>query len=190
MKIVKAVLAASVTVMLAGCLSSSTRLPSYWNIESKGADVRLPDAKSGKVTRLSSLMVRSPYDSSRIVVLRADGSLAFDPFNSFADGPRSLLAGPVFDLAREFPQFGTVLPVSSVAKSDQTLAVDVIRLALDGRKEGELWAVVEVRATLLRDRQVISSGFGDARIDAKGGDFSAAFSEAFSSAFRTACRAL
>lgn len=135
---------------LAGCLSSAPKPPVNWTI-----DV----AAEAKV---ASAVVCAPYAGQRLAVLRADGSIAFDPFNSFAAAPGSIIKDAV------------------VARRGEGALV-VRRLALDCRAAGRRDAVVELEIAL-GDRL----GKGEAAEPTADGNYSAAFSRAFEKAYTQA----
>ena len=84
---------------LTGCLSSAPKAPVNWTVEPSAAAVpRVQSQKYGTV-RVAQVAVRAPYDGLRLAVLRRDGSVAFDPFNSFASSPSALLRGAAQDVA-------------------------------------------------------------------------------------------
>ena len=126
--------------LLAGCLSSAPKEPMYWTL----------DADTG--IAVSAVRMRAPYDSIRIPVLRADGSIAFDSFNSFATKP-SRLASEAFKIGREGP------------------IVTVRTFALDCRGEGKRDALVEL------ELEGGVKSVGTAPTD--DGNYSKAFSAAF-----------
>ena len=130
---------------LAGCFSSASEAPVAWIID---ADTDLA---------VSAVSVAAPYDGLRLVVLRPDGSVAFDGHNSFSSRPGALIRAAVrVDFAAP-PLF-------------------VRRLALDCTQKGTRKAVVDLafggtaEAPLLR-----ASGSADA----SDGNYTRAFSEAF-----------
>ena len=63
----------------AGCLGPAPKPPANWTIDVDA------DVKASFVT------VCAPYGGQRIAVLRQNGSIAFDPCNSFAAAPASIL---------------------------------------------------------------------------------------------------
>ena len=63
--------------VLAGCLGSAPKPPVTWTIDVES------DAK------VAFAAVCAPYGGQRFAVLRSDGSIAFDPRNSFAAAPGS-----------------------------------------------------------------------------------------------------
>lgn len=135
---------------LAGCLSSAPRPAVNWLLD--------PQVEE----RVAAVSVAVPYDSTRIAVLRADGSVAFDAFNVFAAKPSALLKAAV---------------VCPREKGE----VIVRRLALDCRRPGLREARVEL--LLLADGKAAE---GAAAVDAASGNYSAAFAQAFEQALREA----
>ena len=165
--------------VLAGCMSSAPKAPDCWTIEMDRAG--LPDADVAGMglpaVRVASPTVRAPYDGTRLAVLRADGSLAFDGFNAFAASPALILRGTVQD-ALESAGLTVVAPTSS-AHADATIETTVLRLALDCRRDGRRDAVVSLSLTLVDGRRVQATGRGEGRESAMAGDYSSAFSRAF-----------
>ena len=90
---------------LAGCLGSAPKPPVNWTI----------DIETG--SKVAFAAVCAPYGGQRFAVLRADGSIAFDPCNSFAASPGSIIKDAVVGRKGEGALF-------------------VRRLALDCRAEG------------------------------------------------------
>ena len=139
---------------LAGCLSTPPAAPTCWTIEYPPA----AGAQRGRV----SLNVRAPFDGTQLAILRADGSLAFDAYNTFAARPKLLL---------------------KAAAEDAGLVgeIEVTRLALDCRQKGVRSAVVEL--TLYREGKLARAS-GSAAVSSPA-DFSAAFSAAFAAAVKS-----
>ena len=140
--------------VLAGCLGSAPKPPVNWTIDIE------PDAKVAFAT------VCAPYGGQRIAVLRPDGSIAFDPCNSFAAAPGSIIKDAVVG-----------------RKSEGSLFVR--KLALDCRAEGRRNAVVSL--------EIVSSdrvGKGEAAEPTDDGNYSAAFSRAFTKAYANAIEGL
>lgn len=135
---------------LAGCLGSAPKPPVNWNIEVES------DAKVAFAT------VCAPYGGQRIAVLRPDGSIAFDPFNSFAAPP------------------GSILKDALVARGGNG-ALFVRRLALDCRRQNMRNAVVDLEIT-----DGTRTAKGSASAPTADGNFTAAFSSAFESAYSKA----
>ena len=139
---------------LAGCLGSAPKAPVNWTIDVDS------EAKTTFVA------VCAPYGGQRIAVLRPDGSIAFDPCNSFAASPSAILKDAL------------------VARGGKG-AVVVRRLALDCRTPGQRDALVELEVTV-GDQ----SAKGAASVPTPDGNFSAAFSSAFSKAYAEAQKGL
>lgn len=137
----------SISLALVGCLSSAPKAPTSWVIE----------ADTG--CAVSSVEVIAPYDGVRFVVMRKDGSVAFDGMNVFAARPASLLRGAL----RSDPA-GPVLYVR--------------RLALDCTKEGERRAVAELLAVTRDGNEFLAA----ASVDASDGNYSRAYGKAFADA--------
>ena len=136
--------------ILAGCLGSAPKTPVYWTIEVETAE------------KAAFVMVCAPYGGQRIAVLRGDGSIAFDPCNSFAASPAAILKDALV----------TRGGVGSVV---------VRRLALDCREPGRRDAVVELDIAAGE-----KSASGSASVSAADGNYSAAFSRAFAKAYAEA----
>ncbi len=132
---------------LAGCLGTAPKPPVNWNIEVETDD------------KVAFATVCAPYGGQRIAVLRPDGSIAFDPFNSFAASP------------------GAILKDAVVARGGKG-ALFVRRLALDCRKQGSRNAVVDLEIT-----DGTRTAKGTASEPTADGNFTAAFSRAFKSAY-------
>ena len=140
--------------VLAGCLGPAPKTPAYWTIDVDSAD------------KVAFVTVCAPYGGQRIAVLRQDGSIAFDPANSFAAAPASILKD------------------SLVARGGKG-AVMVRRLALDCRAEGRRDAVVSL--------EIVSgnrASKGNAAEPTADGNYSKAFSSAFTKAYAEALEGL
>ena len=139
---------------LAGCLGPAPKVPSYWTIDVDS------DAKAAFV------MVCAPYGGQRIAVLRQDGSVAFDPSNSFAASPAAIIKDAL---------------VTRGGKG----AVMIRRLALDCRSAGLRDALVEVDYIIGE-----KTGRGSSSVPANDGNYTAAFSRAFQKAYVQAINAV
>ena len=181
----KKLIALSLFPLLSGCLSASAPRVTQWLLEYKGP-VRVTRLVKYEVGRVSQVLVRSPYNEVGIAVLRADGSMAFDPYNEYAANPTALLKGFVFDAMDASGLFGTVVNPSSSVKSQALAEVLVSRLALDCRKEGERKAVAAVRVRLIANDGKALYAQGEGSADAKDGNYGAALSAALSAALNTA----
>ncbi len=175
------------SMALGGCISSAPRAADNWTIEflrtvegADGDDKRLPGV------RISHVTVRAPYDGTRLAVMRANGSLAFDSYNAFAAAPGQLLRGAVQDAVEASGVFSSVYAANSSALCDMTLETTVTRLALDCRKEGRRDAVVELTLVLLKGREAVCTTRAEGKAASGDGDYSAAFSRALGKAVRSA----
>lgn len=187
---IKIIFALLLTWGCAGCFTASPLETSDWSVEFHEHAKRTAKPKFG-VVRVSQVSVRAPYDVRSIQVMRADGSLAQDPYNRFAAAPSQLLKGPVVDALEASGVFEEVVGSASSAAVSAVAEVSVSRLALDCRKEGSRTAVVSLTMLLLgRDRGIVSYVRGDGSADAADGNYAKAFSEAFSSAIESASRQL
>ena len=138
----------------AGCLGPAPKPPANWTID---VDTEV---------KASFVTVCAPYGGQRIAVLRQNGSIAFDPCNSFAAAPTSILKDAL---------------VSRGGK----LSLVVRRLALDCRAPGQRDALVELEL-ISGDR----SAKGAASVPTPDGNYSSAFSRAFAKAFDEAWKGL
>lgn len=178
---------------LSGCFSfGSKKVAKLWTVDCPGHPIltvgpRVNEATPPKTVRIGSVSVAAPWDCDNIVVRRADGSVARDPYNKFAAQPAALLKGPLMALAASEGVFGRVMPGATAASPDAILELTVTDLSLDCSGNGRK-ASVALSAALVSGagRKVIADGSGDARADASSGDYTAAFSEAFSSALKSA----
>ena len=178
---------------LSGCFSfGSKKVAKLWTVDCPGHPIltvgpRVNETTPPKTVRIGSVSVAAPWDCDNIVVRRADGSVARDPYNKFAAQPAALLKGPLMCLAANEGAFGRVLSGMSSASPDSILELTVTDLSLDCSGSGRQ-ASVALSAALVSGsgRKVIADGSGSARVDASAGDYSAAFSEAFSSAVKAA----
>ena len=191
-KAMLSVLVASLAAM-SGCLSSKPKHETkLWTIECPGSAQlagapHANEATPPQTIRLGSVSVTAPWDCDNIVVRRADGSLARDPYNKFASQPAALLKGPLLCLASQDGSFGRVLSSMTAASPDAILELTVTDLSLDCSGSGRQASVALSTALVSGSgRKVIADGAGDAKADASAGDYSAAFSEAFSSALKMA----
>ena len=181
----KKLIALSLIPLLSGCLSASSPKVTQWLLEYKGP-VRATRLVKYEVGRVSQVLVRSPYNEVGIAVLRADGSMAFDPYNEYVANPTAMLKGFVFDAMDASGLFGTVVNPSSSVRSQAMLEVLVSRLALDCRKEGERKAVAAVRVRLIANDGKALYAQGEGSADAKDGNYGEALSTALSTALNSA----
>ena len=176
--------------VLAGCFTSRPPEIRDWTVEFCWRAKPVAQPKFG-VVRVSQVTVRAPYDARGFQVLRADGSLAQDPYNRFAASPSQLLKGPIQDAFAASGAFDGVVGQSSSAAVSAVAEVSFSRFALDCRTDGSRTADVALTVLVLdRDRKIAALLRGDGRADAAAGDYSKAFSEAFSAAIESASRQL
>ena len=150
----KRILILSALALLAGCLGSAPKRPTCWTIETE------------PLTAVGRVVVSAPYSGTRFAVLRADGSLAFDPGNVFAAAPSVILGDAI--QSRRRPGVLTVR-----------------KLALDCREAGRRDAVVELEIV----RKGEPARKGAAAVGTADGNYTAAFSAAFATAYRQAVEA-
>ena len=181
----KKLIALALLPILSGCLSASSPKVTQWLLEYKRTHRAVQPAKY-EVGRVSQVLVRSPYNEVGIAVLRADGSMAFDPYNEYAANPTAMLKGFVFDAMEASGLFGAVVNPSSSVRSQAISEVMVTRLALDCRKEGERKAVVAVCVRLIPNDGKTLYAQGEGTVDANDGNYGAALSDALSAALNSA----
>ena len=183
--------AAAALAATSGCFSSGVKKQAkLWTIDCRGSAIvvqKANEAAPPKTVRIGSVTVSAPWDCDSIMVRRADGSLARDPYNKFAAQPAALLKGPLMSLAAGDASFGRVLPGATAASPDAILELAVTDFSLDCSGKSRQ-ASVALSAALVSgaSRKVIADGSGEARADATSGDYTAAFSEAFSAAVKEA----
>lgn len=169
-----------------GCLTASTPAPvAQWPLEYTGSGSSQKAARFG-VARVSQIAVRAPYAATSMVVLRADGTVAFDPYNEFAALPPTLLKGVVFDALERSGLFSLVVNASSSVQSSVSVEAYVTRLALDCRESGSRRAVADVVVRVLNGRDDLQVLKGTGGEDAADGNFGRAFSGAVSAALASA----
>ena len=176
--------------MCAGCLGPAPKAPKMWLVETKSTAAKSTDEPRYGAVRLARLTVCAPYDRPPLAVLRNDGSVAFDPANSFATSPAAMLKAAALDVIASTGIFTLAVEQSSSAATKNSLEITVTRIALDCRTPGLRTAAVAVKVVLLEGRNVITSTEGDSEATAKDGDYSAAFSAAFTSALTQALKKL
>ena len=177
-------------VALSGCFTERPAEVHDWAVEFCGQTKSAAKPKFG-VVRVSQVTVRAPYDARGFQVLRADGSLAQDPYNRFAASPSQLLKGPVLDAFEAAGVFEGVVGQGSAAAVSSVAEVSVSRFALDCRTNGVRMAEVALTVLVLdRDRKIAALVRGDGKADAADGDYAKAFSEAFSAAINSAAKQL
>lgn len=171
--------------VLAGCLTANAPKVSQWILEYQG-DVRTAQVAKYDVGRVSQVLVRSPYNEVGIAVLKADGSVAFDPYNEYAANPTAMLKGMVSDAMNASGIFGSVVNASSSVKSTAMVEAFFTRLAIDCREEGVRRASVAVVVRILGSNGRADIAKGESVADAADGNFGAALSAAASAALRSA----
>ena len=177
-------------VALSGCFTERPTEVHDWAVEFCGRTKSAAKPKFG-VVRVSQVTVRAPYDVRGIQVMRANGSIAQDPYNRFAASPSQLLKGFVLDAFEAAGVFDGVVGQGSAAAVSAVAEVSVSRFALDCRTNGSRMADVALTVLLLdRDRKIAALVRGDGKADAADGDYAKAFSEAFSAAIEAATRQL
>ena len=181
----KKILPAFLLPLLAGCLTSTPPSVSYWPLEYKGA-AKPAAAAQYDVARVSQVLVRTPYNSEGITVLRANGSLAFDSYNAFAAQPSALLKGVLMDCLQNSGLFKSVVNASSSVRSSANVEMFVTRLALDCRTEGARHAVAEVLVRVVDEGGEMRVAKGAGKVDAADGNYGAAFSGAVTAALDAA----
>lgn len=134
------------------------------------------------VIRVARVDVCAPYDGQRLAVLRPDGSVAFDPLNSFAAPPAALLRAAALDAAAASPLAAVAIDRLSGASTPYSIEVAVSRLALDCKAKGSRKASVALAVSLLDGRNVVARATAESTADAASGDYTAAFSQAFAQA--------
>lgn len=171
-----------------GCLTSTVEPPVAWNVE-LARDVLPPRAKARfGVVRLLLVEMRAPYTDRGIAVLRANGSIAFDPCNSYAAAPIQLMKGVALASLEASGLFEAVVTSGSSVDSEIDAEISVRKLALDCRQEGSRLAVAEVSVRLVRNHAIAAEVSGAGVADAADGDYAAAFSKAATEAFADALK--
>ena len=185
-----AILSVSVMSLAAGCMTSTVKAPVEWSVECT-AEVAVSRAKPRHgVAKLTLVEMRAPYAVREVAVLRADGSVAFDPCNSYAAAPVQLMKGVAAESLAACGLFESVVSSGSSVDADVEVEVVVKRLALDCRQEGSRRAVAELFVRLVRSHRIVAEAPGAGAADAAKGDYAAAFSEAATTAFADALKRL
>jgi len=182
----KAILLSFPLLFLCGCLSPAPApAVSYWLMEFRDSPVAAKEPKFD-VVRLSQVIIGQPYAGDRLVVLRKDGTVAFDAGNAFAAAPASLMKEICFSALKTSGLFPDVVDATSGASAGVFAEVFVNRLALDCRQEDSRRAVAELRIRLLEGKTISATVVGDGVADASDGDYGVAFSKAVSAALTSA----
>ncbi len=140
--------------------------------------------------RIAQVNVRAPYDGTRLAVLRPDGSIAFDAYNTFAASPSALLRGLAEDVTASSGVFARVVHPTSAASTPYALEFTVTTLALDCTSAGKRAAHVDVQVILLKGREVVAQARGTGSVPTETGAYTDAFSAAASAAFTAALSVL
>ena len=182
-------LMAAVLPLVCGCLGAAPKAPKNWSIEWAKTSVERSESEALPAVKLVQLDVRAPYNGTHLAVLRQDGSIAFDAFNSFAAQPAAILKGAASDALEASGRFSQVIYGGSAALAPYALEITVTRLALDCR-DGRRDASVALTVVLVGSRNVVASASGEAAVPVAEGNFSQAFSSAFSDALIASVRSL
>lgn len=199
MRIFKWVAVPAAVVCACGCFSSAPRMPALWTVEYRpqgggeagAGDKSAAGAGESLQIRISRVDVRAPFDGERLAVMRADGSIAKDPLNSFAAPPASLLRWAAVDAIgamwklRGNGAAAAVIDRLSSASADYSIELTVARLALDCRGGKPPKASIALSAILMDGRKIVCKASGEAQADAVSGDYTAAFSQAFAAAMES-----
>ena len=176
---------------LAGCIGSApSRIADNWAIEFSRAGIETVKPKDSSLPsiKISSVNVRAPWDGTRLAVMRQDGSVAFDPFNTFASAPQIMLRGVAQDSLEGTGLFSLVLANTSNASADYSAEIIVTRLALDCREENQRLATCALTLSIIDGKKVVATGRGEASLPTENGDYSAAFSKVFCTALSQGAR--
>lgn len=174
--------------LLAGCLATAPNAPTCWTVDGIHSQQQPTEAAvTADAVRILRVDVCAPYNGTRMVVLRQDGSVAFDAFNAFAVSPASLLKGAAQNAVTQYGRFKRVLPAASSARARYALEFDVNVLALDCRF-GKPNVRVELTATLLDGREIVGMATGESsgRKDHTDGETDGSWDGNYSVAFSTA----
>lgn len=175
--------------MCAGCLTATKPTAICdWSVQVATLKDRAETPRYG-VARLSQVSVRAPYDVKSMAVLRADSSLAFDPYNLFAAQPSQLLKGVVQDALTASGYFKVVVPSTSAASVSEIVEVTVSSLRLNCLNGEESRPLAEASVALLilnGSREIVGASRGSGSAEAVEGDYGAAFSKAITHALSAA----
>ncbi len=179
-----AFVALAAAILLGGCIASAPPQPRSWVVSAPRRQVAEVDV--GRSAKVGAVTVSAPYDRAAMVVMRPDGSVAFDPCNAFAGSPAALLRSPLASLLGDAGAFGLVLPSAGSARVDATIEANVSNLSLDCREGGRRVARAALSLSVVENRSLVEILYGEGEADASAGDYSAAFSEAFAKAVSAA----
>ena len=171
--------------LLGGCLTAVTPENSSWPVEFRPLKTNCEVEPRFGPVRILNVSVRAPYSEKYLTVLRAGGTVAFDPANEYAASPAALVKALAQDAFVYSGLFSAVVGSASVVHTDLSAEVAVTRLALDCRG-GERRAVAAVTVRLVKDGKIVAFTKGEGGALATDGDYGMAFSEAVSSAFTEA----
>jgi len=169
------------SLLLSGCLSSKPLECKVWNLEFCGEQTKAEKPVFGSC-RLLQVGVIMPFDSRSIMVRKADGSVAFDPYNEYSALPSLLARYLVGQAMGDSGKFELVVNAISSVRTECSAEVLITRLDLDCRRHGSRLAEAEVLMRIVRDGKLVSVVNGSASVDAKSGNYGAAMSEALSQA--------
>ena len=191
MKRVKKIATIPALALLAGCLTASQPERTDWNIECTDRAAQVADKPKFGVGRLVLVELRAPYNVREIAVLRANGSIAFDPCNAYASAPVQLIKGAALESLSRSGLFKAVVGTGSSAEADVDVELAVTKLALDCREEGVRRAVAALSLRIVRAHDIVDIVTGSGTVDAtQSADFSSAFSSAVTDAFSDALKKL
>lgn len=182
----KKIIALMLMPVLSGCFSSQPPAITTWLVKPIEQSVdKLP--RKFDSARVSQVVMRSPYETSMMCILRGDGSVAFDYYNRFATSPAAMLKGPSIDLIRSSGLFKSVCGPSSALHTDLGIEIIVTKFALDCTSPVPM-AAAEVLITVInqKDRALVKAATGEATMAIGEGDYAAAFSYAYTRAISQA----
>ena len=186
--------------LLAGCLSNAPRAATNWTLEPLQTSsaiaaknmLSLHSSTNLPIVRLGSINVCEPYNTRHFVIIRPNGSFAFDPMNEFAATPSLLIRSTAENAARTTGLFSHVITHNSMANANQTLELSISRLAIDCREKNERRATISLSLLLSSARAILAqtSATASVLIPDDQMNFSEAFSKAFEEAFAQAAALL
>ena len=182
----KKLLALLLLPAMTGCLTSTAPSIALWPIDYIGAGKTVSAKPRYDVARLQQVVVRAPFSEQGLAVLRANGSMAFDPYNEYAAQPAQLMKGVALDALTDCGLFKQVVGAGSSARASVTVEVLVTRLALDCQTAESRRAIACLTVRLVDEREILAIVKGEGAVDAADGNFGAAFSRAVTSAFVSA----
>lgn len=180
-------LSVALLFFLSGCFSPVSLDKNVWLVGREKQRIA-EHFKYDAYAKLTSLTVRSPFDSIKLAVLRGDGTIAFDAYNVFASLPSSMLKSAAVDALNNAALFKGVFLSGSSVKSTYEVEVEVLKFALDCTSSRK--AAAEVSVVILNGRTPEHVLLGKSFVDASDGNYSAAFTDAFFAAMRNALSSL